>query len=126
MTLKNILFLIANNQRFDTIHALGNQEIQTTNIEKLIERGLSFEEAFIRGGTSGAVCMPSHAMILPIDQHSGTILDALPLEGTLDETLIIFTGDNGLSIGQYQGRFGISSWERLLGSFCPNRRGVAS
>lgn len=63
MTQKNILFLVADDQRFNTIHALGNQEIQTPNLDKLVERGVSFEEAFIPGGTSGAVCMPSRAMI---------------------------------------------------------------
>lgn len=32
MTKKNILFLIADDQRFDTIHALGNSEIQTPQL----------------------------------------------------------------------------------------------
>ena len=63
MTKKNILFLIADDQRFDTIHALGNSEIQTPHLDKLVARGVAFEEAFIPGGTSGAVCMPSRAMI---------------------------------------------------------------
>lgn len=63
MTKKNILFLITDDQRFDTIHALGNQEIQTPNLDRLVNNGVAFEEAFIPGGTSGAVCMPSRAMI---------------------------------------------------------------
>ncbi|EOL42365.1 hypothetical protein RV11_GL001914 [Enterococcus phoeniculicola] len=60
---KNVLLLIADDQRFDTIHALGNKEIQTPNLDKLVARGVSFTNAFIPGGTSGAVCMPSRAMI---------------------------------------------------------------
>jgi arylsulfatase A-like enzyme len=60
---KNVLFLITDDQRFDTIHALGNPEISTPNMDKLVERGTSFTDAFIPGGTSGAVCMPSRAMI---------------------------------------------------------------
>lgn len=63
MAKKNILFLLADDQRFDTIHALGNEEIQTPNLDKLVERGTSFTDAFIPGGTSGAVCMPSRAML---------------------------------------------------------------
>lgn len=60
----NILFIVADDQRFDTIHALGNKEIITPNLDKLAERGTSFVRAHIAGGTCGAVCMPSRAMIL--------------------------------------------------------------
>lgn len=67
--MKNVLFLVADDQRFDTIGALGNPEIKTPNLDRLVERGTSFTEAFIPGGTSGAVCMPSRAMI-----HTGRFL----------------------------------------------------
>lgn len=69
---KNILFLITDDQRFDTIQALGNTEIKTPNLDKLVERGTSFTNAFIPGGTCGAVCMPSRAMI-----HTGKFLTEL-------------------------------------------------
>lgn len=61
--MKNILFLIADDQRFDTIHALGNQEIKTPYLDRLVENGTAFLNAYIPGGSSGAVCMPSRAMI---------------------------------------------------------------
>ena len=60
----NILFIVTDDQRFDTIHALGNKEIITPNLDKLAQRGTSFVRAHIAGGTCGAVCMPSRAMIL--------------------------------------------------------------
>ncbi len=60
----NILFIVTDDQRFDTIHALGNNEIITPNLDKLSSRGTSFVRAHIAGGTCGAVCMPSRAMIL--------------------------------------------------------------
>ncbi len=60
----NILFIVTDDQRFDTIHALGNKEIITPNLDKLASRGTSFTHAHIAGGTCGAVCMPSRAMIL--------------------------------------------------------------
>ncbi|MBP1041463.1 sulfatase-like hydrolase/transferase [Vagococcus sp. BWB3-3] len=63
MTNKNVLFILTDDQRFDTIHALGNQEIQTPHLDELVASGISFEQAHIPGGTSGAVCMPSRAMI---------------------------------------------------------------
>ena len=60
----NVLFIVTDDQRFDTIHALGNNEIITPNLDKLAKRGMSFVRAHIAGGTCGAVCMPSRAMIL--------------------------------------------------------------
>lgn len=59
----NILFLLADDERFDTIHALGNDEIITPNLDKLVEQGTSYTNAHIQGGTCGAVCMPSRAML---------------------------------------------------------------
>ncbi len=65
----NILFLFTDDQRFDTIHALGNSAIKTPNIDTLVARGTAFTHAHIPSGTSGAVCMPSRAML-----HSGRTL----------------------------------------------------
>jgi arylsulfatase A-like enzyme len=65
----NILFLFTDDQRFDTIHALGNPVIHTPNMDRLVARGTAFTHAFIPGGTSGAVCMPSRAMV-----HTGRTL----------------------------------------------------
>jgi arylsulfatase A-like enzyme len=59
----NIVFFFTDDQRFDTIAALGNSMIHTPNIDKLVGRGVSFTQACIPGGTSGAVCMPSRAML---------------------------------------------------------------
>ena len=60
----NILFIVTDDQRFDTIRALGNEEILTPNLDRLVKRGMSFTHAHITGGTCGAVCMPSRAMII--------------------------------------------------------------
>lgn len=65
----NVLFLLTDDQRYGTIHALGNDEIQTPNLDRLVHRGTSFVNAHIPGGTSSAVCMPSRAMI-----NSGKLL----------------------------------------------------
>ena len=60
----NVLFIFTDDQRFDTIAALGNSEIETPNMDRLVNRGVAFTHAHIMGGTSGAVCMPSRAMML--------------------------------------------------------------
>lgn len=86
----NILFLLTDDQRYNTIHALGNDEIMTPNMDELVRSGTAFTHAHIPGGTSGAVCMPSRAMI-----NTGRTLFHLQGEGqnipedhiTLGETL---------------------------------------
>ena len=41
----NILFLISDDQRGDTIRALGNPRIETPNLDRLVGEGVSFERA---------------------------------------------------------------------------------
>jgi arylsulfatase A-like enzyme len=60
----NILFLFADDQRADTIAAHGNPHIKTPNLDKLVAGGFSFRNNYIFGGNSGAVCMPSRAMLM--------------------------------------------------------------
>ena len=59
----NILVLFTDDQRFDTIGALGAGEVHTPNLDRLVERGTAFTHAHIPGGTTGAICMPSRAML---------------------------------------------------------------
>ena len=60
----NILFLFTDDQRFDTLSALNNPAVRTPNMDRLVRMGVSFTRAHIMGGTSGAVCMPSRAMLM--------------------------------------------------------------
>jgi arylsulfatase A-like enzyme len=60
----NILVILTDDQRFDTIHALGNQQIATPHLDRLVCEGTTFTHACIMGGTNPAVCMPSRAMLL--------------------------------------------------------------
>jgi arylsulfatase A-like enzyme len=50
----NVLFVFTDDQRFDTIAALGNQEIQTPTLDALVKRGCTFTNAYCQGGQSGA------------------------------------------------------------------------
>jgi arylsulfatase A-like enzyme len=72
----NILLFFTDDQRFDTIRALGNDQIHTPNLDALVERGTTFTHAHIPGGTCGAVCMPSRAML-----HTGRTLFHIDREG---------------------------------------------
>ena len=60
----NILFLLTDDQSFNTINALGNKEVSTPNMDKLVANGTTFTHAHIMGSNSGAVCMPSRAMLM--------------------------------------------------------------
>ena len=60
----NILFLFADDQRADTIAALGNPIIKTPSLDRLAHRGLAFDRAYMQGGFNGATCVPSRAMLL--------------------------------------------------------------
>ncbi len=60
----NVLILITDDQRADTIAAWGNSNILTPNLDKLVRRGVSFRNCYNQGGTQGAVCIASRAMLL--------------------------------------------------------------
>lgn len=60
----NILFILTDDQTYSAIHALGNSEIVTPNMDKLIKAGTTFTQAHIMGGLVPAICSPSRNMLL--------------------------------------------------------------
>lgn len=56
----NILFLLSDDQRPDTIHALGNRNIKTPHLDSLVNSGT----AFLRATCANPICTPSRAEIL--------------------------------------------------------------
>lgn len=68
-SLPNVLLLLTDDQRHDTIAALGNREVESPAMDGLVARGTTFTNAYIPGGTCPAVCMPSRAML-----HTGRSL----------------------------------------------------
>lgn len=60
----NVLFLFSDDQRADTIAALGNGIIRTPNLDRLVAQGTSFTRAYCMGAMQGAVCVPSRAMLM--------------------------------------------------------------
>src|SRR5689334_8071873 len=60
----NILFLLADDMRADTIAAYGNPHIKTPNLDKLTAAGFNFRANYVFGGNNGAVCIPSRAMLM--------------------------------------------------------------
>jgi arylsulfatase A-like enzyme len=60
----NVLFLFSDDQRADTLAALGNSHIRTPNLDRLVREGTTFTRAYCMGARQGAVCVPSRAMLL--------------------------------------------------------------
>jgi arylsulfatase A-like enzyme len=60
----NILFYFSDDQRWDTIHALGHPDVKTPNLDKLFEGGFRFNNAYCQGAMIGAVCLPSRTMLM--------------------------------------------------------------
>ena len=59
----NVLFIFADDQCYDTINAMGNQEIATPSLDRLCKAGTTFTHAYNQGSWSGAVCVASRTML---------------------------------------------------------------
>lgn len=58
-TRPNILFFITDQQRYDTIQALGYPYMDTPNLDRLVNEGVVFTHNFV----TGASCVPSRASL---------------------------------------------------------------
>ncbi|MEQ8422068.1 MAG: sulfatase-like hydrolase/transferase, partial [Arenibacter algicola] len=56
----NILWITTDQQRWNTIGALGNKYVKTPNLDRLVHEGVSFEKAFVQA----PICTPSRASFL--------------------------------------------------------------
>lgn len=59
----NIIFIFADDQSYNMVHSLGNKELITPNIDRLVEEGVTFTHAYNMGAWNGAVCIASRAML---------------------------------------------------------------
>jgi choline-sulfatase len=60
----NILFIFADDQTYESIHALGNDEIETPNLDALVRTGTTLTHTYNMGGYHGAVCVASRTMLV--------------------------------------------------------------
>lgn len=119
MNRPNIFHLFTDQQRFDTIRALGAGWMKTPALDRLCREGAVFTRAFY------------YACVSFIDHQVGRLLAELETSGKLDRTLIVFTADHGEMLGNL-GCFGKRSAHnaslrvpliaRLPGRFAPGER----
>jgi len=58
----NILFILADDQCYNTVNQLGNQEVITPTLDDLARNGTVFSSVYNMGGWNGAVCIASRTM----------------------------------------------------------------
>lgn len=114
----NVLFLLTDDQRYGTIHALGNPEIRTPNMDRLVQNGTAFLNAHIPGGTVSAICMPSRAML-----HSGRTLFHLEDCGKNIPEDEVTLCQNFLNAGYHTA--GIGKWHNGVASYARSFDGGA-
>ncbi len=71
MNRPNILLITTDQQRFDTISALGNREIYTPHLNWLVDEGIAFTRCY----TDCPICMPARATLMtgkPAYEHGLT------------------------------------------------------
>jgi arylsulfatase A-like enzyme len=106
----NVLILFADDMRASTIHAMGNDEIITPNLDALVADGVAFPHAYTMGGQAGALCVASRAMLM-----TGRTLNHLKDNGSVmppsDKMLGQLLSENG-----YQ-TYGIGKWHNDYASY---------
>lgn len=76
----NVLVILTDQQRFDTIHALGNPVIRTPNLDRLVREGTSFTSVY----TPSPVCVPArHSLLTGQYPHNTGCFD---LSNSMPET----------------------------------------
>ncbi|QQE11581.1 sulfatase-like hydrolase/transferase [Planctomycetota bacterium] len=104
----NILFLFADDQRPDSIAALGHTQTRTPNIDSLVSRGTTYTQNYCLGANAGAVSMPSRAML-----NTGRSYFTLPNQRTLEGAPVLgeLLQKNGYTT------FGTGKWHNKENSF---------
>ncbi len=82
----NFLVIITDDQRPDTIHALGNSQIETPNLDRLVREGTTFT----RATCAFPLCVPSRAEILT---GATSFRNGVPFGGGRLKKDVVFWGD---------------------------------
>lgn len=61
---KNVVFILVDDMQKNSIHAYGNNQVVSPNIDNIVNQGISFTHTYTNGSLGGALSMPSRAMIM--------------------------------------------------------------
>lgn len=117
----NVLFVMTDQQRFDTIAALGNHQIYTPNLDRLVARGVTFHNAY----STCPVCVPARYTIRTgCEPHTTRIFQngrPVPAQGlapTMNGRCGAYLAETMRSLGYRTfgvGKFHTSPWKEELG-----------
>ncbi|WP_061962756.1 sulfatase family protein [Demequina aurantiaca] len=80
----NVLFVMTDQQRFDTIASHGNSDIYTPNLDRLAKRGVAFDNAY----ATCPVCVPSRYTIMSGSEPTRTNIYDNELPEGSHETIV--------------------------------------
>ncbi len=60
----NFVFIYTDDQRFDTVGIIGDNQIITPNLDRLAQSGATMTHAYNMGAWHGAICVASRSMII--------------------------------------------------------------
>lgn len=115
----NIVFLLSDDQRPDTIGALGNSVIKTPHLDQLVKQGTSFTRAVC----ANPICTPSRAEILTgvSGFHNGSLDFGKPIKSELPtwSQTMHNAGYNSWYVGKWHndGKPVIRGYDETLGLF---------
>ncbi len=107
----NIIFLLTDDQRWDTMGCAGNSIIQTLNMDDLAQNGMRFANAFV----TTSMCAPSRASIFTGQwaRRHGIVNNETNLsEDVLEQTYPVLLRQAGYQTG-FVGRYGIGTRDGL-------------
>ncbi|MEM9341320.1 MAG: sulfatase-like hydrolase/transferase [Bacteroidota bacterium] len=102
----NIIFLLMDDQRWDTMGVMGNSIIQTPNMDRLANEGTLFTNAQV----TTAICVASRASILTgqyVSRHGiNSFIDTLKYDKLVDTYPLQLKKKKGYKIG-FIGKYGV-------------------
>ena len=116
----NIVLIITDQQRYDTIAALGHSQLQTPNLDRLVGEGVSFDNCFVNAPSCGPARCSFFSGLYP--HSSGMMVNEQPWSQTWVPNLAAagyFTASIGKMhftpfdvAGQFDYRFNVENKQR--------------
>ncbi len=114
----NVLLVVSDDQRPDTVHALGNPIIQTPTLDRLVREGTAFTRAI----AANPICVPSRAEIMT---GCDSFRNGVPAGGRIRPDLVLWAqamrdaGYHSWYVGKWMndGRPTTRGYEETLGLF---------
>ena len=114
-TRPNIIFILTDDQRWNTLGCMGDPNIQTPNLDRLAKNGVLFKNHFV----TTSICMCSRASILTgqyVRRHEINDFGASLKPGQWAETYPAVLRQNGYHTG-FIGKFGVGDVTHMADKF---------